>query len=65
MNNPEVTSEFNNVYEMMKKRIKLRVSKNGLDEEHAELISIKVASIETDFYFTDKKKELDEIKKAG
>jgi hypothetical protein len=68
INNPEVKKKFDLLFEMNRKRFKELCRDKGIDKEHAEIISIKVASVETDFYFTDQHKRIsfnDEIKKAG
>jgi hypothetical protein len=62
---PEVIEEFNHVFELKKKRLNEKLNREGVDKEHAEVNSIKVAAVETDFYFDDKQKELDKLKKAG
>lgn len=63
LNRPDIKREFDTVFELKKNMFKKQVAGNGLDDGHLEIYSIKVASVETDFYFTDLHKE--EIKKAG
>lgn len=63
LSRPEVSKEFNDMFELNKNSFKLRNKESGIDEEHLELLSIKVASLETDFYFTDRHKKLEETKK--
>ncbi len=63
LSRPEVSKEFNEMFEMNKNSFKMRNKEFGIDDEHLELLSIKVAWLETDFYFTDRHKELEGNKK--
>lgn len=62
-NNPEVQEEFNSVFENAKERFKIECEKHGLDKEQAEVISIKAASVEVDYYFSNMIRKQEEIKK--
>lgn len=63
INRPDIKKEFNDVFERNKEQFKRHNIDTGLDKEHLELYSNKVALLETDFYFTELHES--EIKKAG
>jgi hypothetical protein len=63
LSTPEISKEYNDLFEINKNNFKKLGKNNGIDKEHLELISIKVASVETDFYFTDRLKKLEAKKK--
>jgi len=60
LSTPEINKEYNDLFEIYKKNFKKVGKDNGIDEQHLELFSIKVASVETDFFFTDRLKKLEE-----
>jgi hypothetical protein len=63
INRPDIKKEFDNVFNLKKEQFKQHIFDKGLDKEHLELFSNKVALLETDFYFTDLHEM--ETKKAG
>lgn len=54
LKSPEIYRDFNNMFEKQKEYYKSRSKEYGLPNEDAEMISIKLASVTTDIFFTEK-----------
>jgi len=59
---PDVQQNFNSMYDRQKEYYREKCTTVGFDKEHTELVSIKMAIISTDLYFTDIHKSEDNRK---
>lgn len=50
---PEVVSEFDIMFSRQKEYYRHKCAQSGFDKSQLELLSIKLAFMETDFYFTE------------
>lgn len=57
--------EFKDVFEKNRNRLFDEMKGKGMEDQQAEIISIKAAVIETDMYFSEMEKEEKKLRKAG
>ena len=50
---PEIEGEFDSMFKEQKKYFREKYSALGFKREHLELVSIKIAFVSTDIYFTE------------
>lgn len=63
---PEISVDFDSMYQKQKEYFSRRYSKSGFDKEEQEILSIKSALITTDLHFSEiHESESRKQKKAG
>lgn len=58
LNQPDIKKRFDTMYEEQKKIFRQKCLKEGFDRDMVETVSIKIAMIVTDLYFTEVYKNL-------